>query len=128
MIEGEWKYNLTVDYGDEGFVTPVVNDPSGPYNASDTIIVDQLHNSDTVVHVVKYIFTPSIGLASGGNCGNGIVDTVFIYVNPTPEIDLVARPLVCSDDILIIRVGTPNDSVRGKWEYVFKVDYGNSDS
>ncbi|RKZ57895.1 MAG: hypothetical protein DRQ44_15270, partial [Gammaproteobacteria bacterium] len=126
VVAGEWKYNLSIDYGEHGFVTG--NNPVGDYNASQNIISDQLYNSDTVVHVVKYIFTPSINIGQGNDCGNGVIDTVFIYVNPTPEIDLVAPPLVCNDDILIIDVDTPNDSVRGDWEYILKVDYGTSDS
>ncbi len=124
VVAGEWKYNLRVDYG--SFVTGI--NPGNDYNESQNTIVDQLYNSDTDVHVVYYIFTPSIGLGSGGDCENGVVDTVFIYVNPTPEIDPVAPPLVCTDDIVIIDVETPNDSIMGDWEYILKVDYGTSDS
>ena len=56
VVWGDWKYNLTVDYG----VHITGLNVGGEYTDIDLSILDQLVNNDTAAHVVSYHFSPLI--------------------------------------------------------------------
>ncbi|MCK4993261.1 MAG: hypothetical protein KAS29_22335, partial [Bacteroidales bacterium] len=112
---GDWKYNLTVDYG-----TDITGDNiGGEYDATDVALTDQLTNHDTMYHYVDYLFTPRISpIDLGTDCGNGIDTTIRVWVNPTPAIRVHAQDsILCNGDSAIIEIANPNAFVSGYWEY-----------
>ena len=56
-------------------------------------------------------------------CDNGIVDTVVVWVNPTPDIDVVPTDtLICNDEFAEFKVTNLNPYVRGEWQYSLVVN------
>jgi len=121
-INGEWKYNLVVDYGTDVSGLGI----GGEYVSTDIYLLDHLENFDTVAHAVSYHFTPRITPGDGGlDCGAGLDTIVWIWVNPTPEIRVnVPDTVICNEDFVDLFVRNPNVPVMGDWEYNLSVDYG----
>ncbi len=120
IVAGEWKYDLQVDYGSVSG-----DNIGGPKTEAETLLADNLVNTDTIVHRVAYTFKPLIDPENGTlDCGSGYDTTLYIYVNPTPEIRLDAPTAICNEDELVIDVRNPNDTIRGEWKYRLEVDYG----
>ncbi len=121
-VRGDWKYNLTVDYGAH------INgwNIGGEYSDTDLGLQDHLINSDTAVHAVAYHFTPRIEPDDGGlDCQNQLDTTILIWVNPTPEIRVsVADTVICNEDDITFNIRNPNTPLRGDWKYNLTVDYG----
>ncbi|MGM0473888.1 MAG: gliding motility-associated C-terminal domain-containing protein [Bacteroidota bacterium] len=120
-VGGEWKYELIVEYGN------VTGDGiGGTYNTRDPL-TDHLFNPDTFAQEVRYHFIPKIQPGSdGADCSNPDTDTtIYVWVNPTPEIQLEAPAAICNDDELIIDVESGNGFIRGDWEYRVEVDYAD---
>ena len=86
---GDWEYDLEVtpDPGISGARADTLG-------IIDTLIIDPLINSDSVVHKVEYRFIPTKTIDDGLVCGGGNDTTIVIWVNPTPEIRV--RPMTIS--------------------------------
>ncbi|RLD54226.1 MAG: hypothetical protein DRI97_11910, partial [Bacteroidetes bacterium] len=123
-INGEWKYNLVVDYG--AYISGL--GIGGEYTAGDTYLLDHLVNHDTVAHAVSYLYTPRITPGDMGlDCGAGLDTIIWIWVNPTPEIRVnIADTVICNEDFINLFVRNPNIPVMGDWEYNLTVDYGTN--
>jgi len=79
---------------------------------------ETLTNTDTVVHFVDYHFTPRIRTLDGGNdCENGLDTTIRIWVNPNPEIRVIADTVICDGETAVISVRNPNHILRGEWTF-----------
>ncbi|MDF1573650.1 MAG: gliding motility-associated C-terminal domain-containing protein [Bacteroidales bacterium] len=118
---GEWKYNMTVDYGEHVTGLGI----GGEYTAGDLNLMDHLVNHDTVAHRIPYHFTPRITPGNlGADCGSGVDTTVWIWVNPTPEIRVnIANTMICNEDLINLFVRNPNIPVMGDWKYNLTVVY-----
>ncbi|RLD65873.1 MAG: hypothetical protein DRI98_14245, partial [Bacteroidetes bacterium] len=123
-INGEWKYNLVVDYGAHISGLGI----GGEYTAGDTYLQDHLVNHDSVAHAVSYLYTPRITPGDMGlDCGAGLDTIIWIWVNPTPEIRVnIADTVICNEDFINLFVRNPNIPVMGDWEYNLTVDYGTN--
>ncbi len=121
-VRGDWKYSLTVDYG--AHVTGL--NVGGEYSDVDLNILDHLVNYDTAVHAVSYLFSPRITPDEGGlDCGSGNDTTIYIWVNPTPEIRVsFLDTVICNEDDITFTIDNPNIPLRGDWKYNVTVDYG----
>ncbi len=69
----------------------------------DTVFNFTLTNSDPFASSVTYRFVPSITPDDeGGDCGNGDVETIVIWVNPVAgmEIEVVPDTVICNDEYI----------------------------
>ena len=91
-IFGDWKYQLIIDYG--SLVGQIPDDSI----YTDLNLPDNLVNNDTIWHEAEYHFIPIISPSDGGmDCGTVRDTTIYVRVNPTPAIRVIA------DDSIICR-------------------------
>jgi len=123
LVYGNKIYDIIVEY-EAGAVSttyiPVRTNLENPIQISD----DLVNNTDSL-QIIKYIFIPIIHNPGNSNpakyCdANGIIDTVTIYLNPTPRIivNLNTDTLVCDSSNYILSLNTGNGIISSgatKW-------------
>ncbi len=120
---GQWRYdveitypaNVTGTYGGPGATVTLLNQISTGLTA----LTDNLTNSGDVVRTVTYKFTPHIQPGDlGAECGNGVVITKTVEINPRPRITVTTDVELCYNDpakFNITNVNTVN--VGATWYY-----------
>ena len=118
LSEGDWKYRLEIDYG--LFLSGQLPDDS---IYTELNLPDLLYNEDSVWHEASYKFTPIISPRDGGaDCQNGYDTTIYVRVNPTPVIRVIAADsILCNGDPAEISIYNPNQFVFGDWVYDLEV-------
>ncbi|MEN8227997.1 MAG: T9SS type B sorting domain-containing protein [Bacteroidota bacterium] len=115
---GDWKYRLEINYGEH--LTGQLPEDS---IYSEINLPDALFNDDSVWYEASYKFTPIISPFGGGlNCQNSYDTTIYVRVNPTPAIRVIAEDsILCNGEPAEIRIHNPNVFVFGDWEYDLEV-------
>ncbi|PID91257.1 MAG: hypothetical protein CSA96_09305, partial [Bacteroidetes bacterium] len=115
---GEWKYRLEISYNGLTGLLP-----------SDSVYTelnlhDNLTNSDTVWQEATYHFSPFIEPSDSGDICTSLNDTtIYVRVNPTPAIRVIAvDSVLCSGAVANINIHNPNQFVWGSWEYNLVID------
>ena len=124
---GDWQYH----------VYPIPSDPAAIQNWSMQLnhqegpFTQNLVNISDTVQWIDYVFEPVIKDPSGSqSCLNGIKDTVRIYLNPQPMIEVQpASDIVrCFDEGISFDVTNLNKGVLGQWVYDVTIEASDPDS
>ena len=118
-LRGDWngRVEIFADPGITGISSGIIQ------FEDDTIFNFTLLNSDPVARSITYRFVPWITPDDEGpDCGEGIVETVVVWVNPVPSIVIdVADTVICNDSYINFEIENPNTSIKGTWLYKVEV-------
>jgi len=115
---GEWKYRLEIDYGEH-----LTGQLPADSIYTELTLPEVIFNDDTAWYEAAYKFTPIISPFGGGpDCQNNYDTTIYVRVNPTPAIRVIAADsILCNGDQAEITINNPNVFVFGDWEYDLSV-------
>ena len=127
---GQWRYDIEITYpadvtgtyGGPGTTVPLTNQTATGVSA----LLDDLTNAGDIVRTVTYKFTPHIQPGDlGAECGNGIVITKTVQIDPQPKIAVTTDPVLCYDGDAVFNISTVNTAVStgGQWRYDLEITY-----
>ena len=77
--------------------------PGNPIN--NTYIDDLLYNEDINTHEVIYRFIPSISPNDGGPTCSGLADSITVWIQPTPALDVtVPDSVYCNNSVVNLTI------------------------
>ncbi len=127
-VYGNKRFDILVDYIPGAVCSSYV--PADTDIDNPVVILDDLVNNTDSLQIIKYIFIPKIFNPAGNDptkyCdSNGIIDTITIYLNPTPRINLVLSTdtVVCDTSDYAISLTKGNPSYIGDARYIIHSEY-----
>ncbi|MGC9341190.1 MAG: hypothetical protein ACP5E3_00670, partial [Bacteroidales bacterium] len=129
-VFGTKLYDVTVEYTTGAVESSYA--PGGFDNTFPDQILDELVNNTDSLQIIRYIFVPKIYNPNGKDpskyCDrNGIVDTVTIYLNPTPRISafLNTDTVVCDTTDYQVALNGANPTYLGDPHYIIQTEILN---
>lgn len=127
IVSGTSLFDVYVEYPEgavsSSYGTEVVN------NTYPATITDYLVNNTNTLQVVNYILVPKIKKANTGDttiyCDrNGIIDTISIYLNPTPRISALLNTdtILCDNSYHEIHFTSANPEFVGDPAYIIQTE------
>ncbi|MGC9472210.1 MAG: gliding motility-associated C-terminal domain-containing protein, partial [Bacteroidales bacterium] len=120
-VIGTWAYDLEIDL--PAGVTNTLNEDS---DILDTNPEDVLTNHTDTFKMVEYTFIPKIisPSASIDYCLDGVADTIRVWINPTPKVnitimDTIAWDRICNESNIRILLETPTVLTSGEVTFDF---------
>ncbi len=117
----KFKYSTIIPAG--VIVTPA----NGTGLTNNTTLTNQIDNNTGEAQLVQFIITPYSTETNGTSekC-TGINDTAFIWINPTPGIEIsniIPDTIICDNSELIIQVNSLNGTIIGDKKYNLTTSY-----
>ncbi|MBS0010829.1 MAG: gliding motility-associated C-terminal domain-containing protein, partial [Bacteroidales bacterium] len=85
-----------------------------------SVINENINNTGDTARMIMYIFTPFTLDGSNNQKCEGLIDTVRVWINPTPRvIPVVAEDRICYGDMTEVQITTPTVMTHG----LLKFDY-----
>jgi gliding motility-associated-like protein len=112
VTTGIVKYNSSLTKSDNG--ASVLTGVSNRNNALVLNYTDVITNNSSEIKNVKYFFNPYIDGVNGGTCEISKDTSLTVYINPTPNLSVVADDyLVCDSTVVKFSLNTQNGNVLG---------------